>query len=1368
MSELSTSELLRLNLDETWSRLHQAVLSQLEQEFEKRRFDTNVLEGIDKEYLPLMQLAQFLTERIEQWFNEIEQRTLQFNEFRTNVVDSIKKEQVRRHMWDIAKVLGYSSKALKAIANNDAKWLDANAIYDRHIQTLSAIEQNITVTLQRLGDLVSFLIGFVDGDKISDIWQALSLHHKLIRGLDYHANHHVRIAAFRCLGYSLKALRVQQHQVAHRVPANVVQYVYRCCLDDKNYLWLRVEAITLVFELDPHQFLSILTKIFVSEPHSDLFLRARVVELLCEYPNKAEEVDNAIAFVLKDPSDYVRQRFAKKVVSLPFEKAMDLLDYIIDHDDCAKVRAQAYLSLAQLSNGENDTAFISSRQLKALTREQDDFALRTLLYTLIQCALLHGTQYIEMYYQALNSRREDHPNLATRHWLAQCREHLWYIANGDLLDNDSQQKLQQLALGQCCRIKVPEKANRNSLYRLLAFIGRDRYGFDVEDKGKTLRVTAGFKFGFRFWRFWYELWHSGTDKRQNHDHLKGRLYYGLVQTAPRLMAELSVTKVPGEPLMIDTESSWRDYLPLLDQVLSSLDQGWPTQALKIYSTHGITYILPPSNFFKRLYARSYIQLHFAKLAELRNYKQGDSHKPNLYIERLRGLGFKIWLEGYLSNKKEFNGNKQGKADSQVAQFFSVIPAPLALPSFSELQNYFYSVYQNSITQLIVFSCVATTSFLSAHIIKLLKLRRYRKSIPLVIGGWGTRGKSGTERLKAALFNAMGFSVVSKTTGCEAMFLYGPSNRPMKEMFLFRPYDKASIWEQVFVTELSSKLGADVFLWECMGLNPRYVDIIQNQWMNDDLSTITNCYPDHEDLHGPAGIEVPIVMQKFIPKKGFLLTSEESMLPLLQDAARRKNTALTAVNWLDVGLLCEDVIKRFPYEEHPNNIALVAKLAETLGVKSDFALKEMADNVVADLGVLKVYPTAVVRGRRLSFINGMSANERLGAIGNWQRTGLGGFSLDEDPDTWLGIVVNNRADRIARSKVFAAMLVNDMQADVYFFIGNNLKGLQAYIEQAWQGFCENYQLNCENFTKLCRRFRIPINERQVLGRLRGCLSEYVDDIGSLPEPNELDWQLAPIDGLDSQAISMCFQTDARLLKEYQQHFADLSADCKSHASKALDWLFEVFRSKWVVIDNYYSSGNQTINTMVEHIPPGLHAKIIGVQNIKGTGLDFVYRWQAWDEVHRHCKILNHSEDEQAFQGAVKALTTWEDFGLLDKEMVVETLAVAKDRALAQKELLQGELRLIEQRLEKQLAQVEWSLRASGQNKSSYWHVILSAIEAFLDAGDAVKRRKTADRIYSDLIEGLISYDKTSAELAKLNKAQKGGWLAQFLVNRLGKL
>jgi len=168
-----------------------------------------------------------------------------------------------------------------------------------------------------------------------------------------------------------------------------------------------------------------------------------------------------------------------------------------------------------------------------------------------------------------------------------------------------------------------------------------------------------------------------------------------------------------------------------------------------------------------------------------------------------------------------------------------------------------------------------------------------------------------------------------------MFLHAHPFGTLREMFLFRPYDKATIWEQHALVCLADKLKCEVFLWECMGLTPAYVDILQRQWMRDDISTITNTYPDHEDIQGPAGINIPQVMTNFIPHNGSLLTTEEQMRPILQNAAKERNTRFKPIGWLEAGLLADDVLARFPYDEHPFNIALVLALGEELGCRPRF-------------------------------------------------------------------------------------------------------------------------------------------------------------------------------------------------------------------------------------------------------------------------------------------------------------------------------------------------------------------------------------------------------------------------------------------------
>ena len=701
-----------------------------------------------------------------------------------------------------------------------------------------------------------------------------------------------------------------------------------------------------------------------------------------------------------------------------------------------------------------------------------------------------------------------------------------------------------------------------------------------------------------------------------------------------------------------------------------------------------------------------------------------------------------------------------------------------------IQDYFFSVYENSLYDLALFTAASLAYFLGKHLYSNYYIRRNRDRIPLVLGGWGTRGKSGTERIKAAMINALGHGLVSKTTGCEAMFLYADPYGKMREMFLFRPYDKATIWEQANVMAHAVGLEADVFLWECMALTPSYVRLLQRQWVRDDVSTITNTFPDHEDLQGPAGINIPEVMTQFIPEGGTLLSSEEQMQPILSHAAASQDTSVATVGWLEAGLLTPDVLKRFPYDEHPFNIALVMRLGEELGIEPDFALKEMADRVVADLGVLKTYPIAPLRARRLEFVNGMSANERFGCISNWLRMGFDKQDEEQEPGVWINTVVNNRADRIARSRVFAGLLVEDISADRHFLIGSNLTGLVGYINEAWEAFKEKLTLwpdsssgepatPLEVFQHFARRYRVPYSVAGVQARLRSMLAGLptppadVDALLNLWDQAEALTQNLRGAGLTEYAdgIGAAHQ---RNLEEYQafQSLADRLPSGSAPAEQARidaelrtllgDW----FKSRIIVIEDYYATGNQIVNRICDETPPGYRNKIMGIQNIKGTGLDFVYRWQAWDACHKACTLLQSNSAQQAEQG-LRDLSAFQEFGLLCDEYTRTTVECVRASATAQSERFQAELNVILGNLDAAMKEIKAGLHVV-RKTGGLTAKLISGIEASLDAGDAVRRRKTADKIYKDLIAERISLERAVVELQYLTKRQKGGWLQDQLL------
>ncbi len=1298
-----------------------------------------------------------------------------------------------------AEQLGSSGAQLKGDRRALNRYFGSDAIIERYTRLTKDIERYICFLLDRLSVIASQWFARLNEEEGRHYWRKLQLEVLLSEMLSQFQEERLINATFTCLSRLIRDLKGEH---SGYLSSSTIQYVYRFAQDYRQPVWIQVEAISLIADVAPQSLLPVAKRLFTDAKVDDLlFLRRKLITIVCRYAPAHPELWDILRFAVNDPSEFVRQGLAASLDKLPTEMVQAFLP-ILSQDKIPQVHAMVLLRLPALAAHAEMAEGVAELLLDMLHLEQSEFGLRTAMEVLpdfFQVMFDHYQQEptqpsstsqeqalplpenLQHYYRqlidTLTVLHTQHSASKVRRWAAASRERLW--ARVYLLTHQHLQALhtemsawQRIRLGK--RKRIPRHLRgvvpADIQARLLAVDAQQGFGFDVS-QGSVLRDH---KSRFRLWRFLHEFRHTATDKRQNYSHMQGRVYYGDYHVPSGIVAERSATKVPGEPLFNAEEEGWRPYLPLVDQLLSALDQGWPTKAIKLVTSEGQTWLTPPGSLFKRLRARWLLTWNFNTYAQLRNWTEADSDGPSTYLKAVQALGFTIELKPHTDH-----GQRYFSLDQKVQRFFPALIPPWFMDSWRQFENYFFSVYQNSLTHLLWFCSALSVIFFGGHLRVNWQMRRARKSIPLVVGGWGTRGKSGTERLKAAVFNAMGYHVVSKTTGCEAMFLHGTALQPLHEMFLFRPYEKASIWEQANVVMLSEQLGADVFLWECMGLTPRYIEILQQQWMNDDIATITNCYPDHEDIQGPAGVDIPKVMMRFVPKKSVLISSEEEMRPFLEEAAREKGSEFHKINWLDAGLLTNDVMQRFPYQEHPYNIALVLKMGALLNLSAEYCLKEMADRVVADLGVLKVFPVSEVQGRKLCFINGMSANERFGTLSNWKRVAMDEPANSEPGADWVSTVVNNRADRVARSQVFAKLLVEDIGANKHFLIGSNLDGLQNYIDAAWEQYAAEFNLvdlaetggaanAAQAVKRIAKRLRVPQSQEAVNQRLRAMLSgSNLSDKLSLEFANEeacaRQIELAALEAPLKQAVLKQWQQDlsewralsALISKIEQTERNQLAALNEPTRLQLGQW----FKSRFVVVSDFYTSGNQLIKMIAEHTPPGLTNRVMGLQNIKGTGLDFVYRWQAWDRTFKLCEQLN-SDDEVAAKNAASQLANIQDFGFLDEQVTRASVAQVKHQSFAQNEQFQAELTLIIDALDKQLKQLG-AADTTAKKSNPFKERLIDFAESVLDPGQAITRRKKANQIYRDLAAQRISHARAALELQNLNKSQKGGWLRKAL-------
>ena len=167
-----------------------------------------------------------------------------------------------------------------------------------------------------------------------------------------------------------------------------------------------------------------------------------------------------------------------------------------------------------------------------------------------------------------------------------------------------------------------------------------------------------------------------------------------------------------------------------------------------------------------------------------------------------------------------------------------------------------------------------------------------------------------------------------------------------------------------------------------------------------------------------------------------------------------------------------------------------------------------------------------------------------------------------------------------------------------------------------------------------------------------------------------------------------QQDTALWQEYVRFSEELKTSVNDNRQNTqqdqLQSEFNTLAWSWlerkiIIVDDYYASGNDVIDEIVKQTPPGLKARIMGMQNIKGTGLDYVYRWQAWENCYNACKKMLALESATAEAG-LKTLSTLQEIDPLCRQTVFETIEKTKDRSWAQKEEIQAEFVMIDSKIE----------------------------------------------------------------------------------------
>ncbi len=1172
--------------------------------------------------------------------------------------------------------------------------------------------------------------------------------------------------------------------------------VSRALTTRTEHRWVQPAALAALAVCDPEGAITIARDRLASPERGDDFLvRERIVELAGRGHLGAVAWGQLVNLAASDPSDHVRITLARA------ERDPVRLERLAKNDASHKVRAAAILSLATHDAYAAELALVS-----VLRDDTHELPVRTAAEELAALARRDGITNKDAVLAALaraSERADVSPAVRTRATEALAEVAVFCDPLARAAHEILAPIVAETPVGSKSTIRdgLLESLDDNRLGRVLAVLARDDFALGVDRIPGGIVLHRGEPRGFAAWRAFHELTNPSPIKRQAFDHTLGRHPAGALRAPPGGLAELTATRVPGERVMIDRAGGWGRHLPMVDDLLST--GVFRKKPVSLVAATGTTTLTPPSTLGGRLRGWLSMTFKYADYAELRR-RALESDEPTTQVAFVNEVAKRTGIAiGYQPHMFAGGGEKARVAprglqpkvtaySPDAASSAAEIPkAALALAPaaafdwqsaadfWRDLVQYAQSPQGNRLPHLAAYATVMLGAFLVRGIAIKRSIEHDREAIPLVIGGWGTRGKSGTERLKAALFQGLGHECLVKTTGCEAMFIHAVPGARAREIFIYRPYDKATVWEQRDVLALARQLGVRVFLWECMALQPDLVSLLQSQWMRDDYSTITNAYPDHEDVQGPTGYDVATVISEFVPTNGHLLTAEDQMLPILRERSKERGTTMRVCHARDADLIGDDVLARFPYAEHPRNIALVTQLARALGVPSTVALAEMADHVVPDLGVLKEYAKVPHRGRTLSFVNGMSANERTAALGNWIRTGFADHDPDQKPAEWTVTVVNNRADRMARSEVFARFLVEDIAAHRHVLIGTNVRGLRALIDDALDkhltAISPTYELDGDGTERLhlararleraFERLKIKRLDAESVERELSALGSTSIDRRTLEkllepsEPGERYEQArtavdAELPRLDEELRPFVVQTIARRRAVRAVH-AVLARDL-GHDPVAVDRAVAraykaIFAETIVSMEDPNVTGDKILDTVAEHVPKGAHARIMGCQNIKGTGLDFVYRWVSIDTVDGYLAMLESPIVERR-EEALRELALHGDYGLLDARHALERLERSRQTD-PQAKTLPYDLAIV--RLRELVAKKESKLVA--KRHKSAGEVARGVIGRTFDYLDATRRRRMATELLEALITRRVSHATAATKMREIVARAKGGWM-----------